>query len=58
VLSFRIGYIHNYGKIQKISGLLNETIGHIKLDTALAYVNKLSDQEERNVTGGIASQSL
>ncbi len=45
--SFRIGYITQLWKDSKDIEFVKQTIGHRKLDTTSAYVNKLSDQERR-----------
>jgi len=57
--SFRVGYITQLWKDSKDIEFVKQTIGHQKLDTTSAYVNKLSDQErqerisqlDRNVLG-------
>jgi integrase len=46
--SFRIGYITQLWKDSKDIEFVKQTIGHRKLDTTSAYVNKLSDQERHN----------
>jgi len=46
--SFRIGYITQLWKDSKDIEFVKQTIGHRKLDTTSAYVNKLSDQERQN----------
>src|SRR6056300_1339538 len=46
--SFRIGFITQLWKDSKDIEFVKQTIGHRKLDTTSAYVNKLSDKE-RNV---------
>ena len=46
--SFRIGYITQLWKDSKDIEFVKQTIGHTKLDTTSAYVNKLSDQERQN----------
>jgi integrase len=43
--SFRIGYITQLWKDTKDIEFVKQTIGHRRLDTTSAYVNKLSDQE-------------
>ena len=43
--SFRFGYITQLWKDSKDIEFVKQTIGHRKLDTTSAYVNKLSDQE-------------
>ena len=48
--SFRIGYITQLWKDSKDIEFVKQTIGHIKLDTTSAYVNKLSDQERKKRT--------
>jgi integrase len=45
--SFRIGYITQLWKDSKDIEFVKQTIGHQRLDTTSAYVNKLSDQERR-----------
>ena len=45
--SFRIGYITQLWKDTKNIEFVKQTIGHRKLDTTSAYVNKLSDQERQ-----------
>jgi len=45
--SFRIGYISQLWKDTKDIEFVKQTIGHRKLDTTSAYVNKLSDQERQ-----------
>ena len=45
--SFRIGYITQLWKDTKDIEFVKQTIGHRKLDTTSAYVNKLSDQERQ-----------
>lgn len=45
--SFRIGYITQLWKDSKDIEFIKQTIGHRKLDTTSAYVNKLSDQERQ-----------
>ena len=45
--SFRIGYITQLWKDSKDIEFVKQTIGHRKLDTTSAYVNKLSDHERR-----------
>jgi len=45
--SFRIGYISQLWKDSKDIEFVKQTIGHRKLDTTSAYVNKLSDQERQ-----------
>ena len=44
---FRIGYITQFWKDSKDIEFVKQSIGHEKLDTTSAYVNKLSDQERR-----------
>lgn len=44
--SFRIGYITQLWKNTKDIEFVKQTIGHQKLDTTSAYLNKLSDQEK------------
>ena len=46
--SFRIGFITQLWKDSKDIEFVKQTIGHRKLDTTSAYVNKLSDQERQN----------
>ena len=43
--SFRIGYITQLWKDSKDIEFVKQSIGHQKLDTTSAYVNKLSNQE-------------
>ena len=43
--SFRIGFITELWKDSKDIEFVKQTMGHRKLDTTSAYVNKLSDQE-------------
>ena len=43
--SFRIGYISQLWKDTKDIEFVKQTIGHRRLDTTSAYINKLSDQE-------------
>ena len=43
--SFRIGYITQLWKDTKDIEFVKQTIGHQKLDTTSAYVNKLSDKD-------------
>jgi integrase len=45
--SFRIGYITQLWKDTKDIEFVKQTIGHRRLDTTSAYVNKLSDQERQ-----------
>jgi len=45
--SFRIGYITQLWKDSKDIEFVKQSIGHQKLDTTLAYVNKLSNQERQ-----------
>ena len=45
--SFRIGYITQLWKDSKDIEFVKQSIGHSKLDTTSAYVNKLSDQERQ-----------
>lgn len=45
--SFRVGYITQLWKDSKDIEFVKQTIGHQRLDTTSAYVNKLSDQERR-----------
>ena len=45
--SFRIGYITQLWKDSKDIEFVKQTIGHRKLDTTSAYVNKLSDKERQ-----------
>jgi integrase len=45
--SFRIGYITQLWKDSKDIEFVKQSIGHRKLDTTSAYVNKLSDQERQ-----------
>ena len=45
--SFRIGYIPQLWKDSKDIEFVKQIIGHRKLDTTSAYVNKLSDQERQ-----------
>jgi site-specific recombinase XerC len=44
---FRIGFITQLWKDSKDIEFVKQTIGHRKLDTTAAYVNKLSDQERQ-----------
>lgn len=46
--SFRIGYITQLWKDTKDIEFVKQTIGHRRLDTTSAYVNKLSDQERQD----------
>lgn len=46
--SFRIGYIPQLWKNSEDIEFVKQTIGHRKLDTTSAYVNKLSDQERQD----------
>jgi len=46
--SFRIGYITQLWKDSKDIEFVKQSIGHQKLDTTSAYVNKLSDQERHD----------
>ena len=46
--SFRIGYITQLWKDCKDIEFVKQTIGHRKLDTTSAYVDKLSDQERQD----------
>ena len=46
--SFRIGYINQLWKDSKDIEFVKQSIGHQKLDTTSAYVNKLSDQERQD----------
>jgi len=46
--SFRIGYITQLWKDSKDIEFVKQSIGHRKLDTTSAYVNKLSDHERQN----------
>jgi site-specific recombinase XerD len=48
--SFRIGYITQLWKDSKDLEFVKQTIGHRKLDTTSAYVNKLSDEERQKRT--------
>ena len=45
--SFRIDFITQLWKDSKDIEFVKQTIGHRKLDTTSAYVNKLSDQERQ-----------
>jgi len=45
--SFQIGYITQLWKDSKDIEFVKQSIGHQKLDTTLAYVNKLSNQERQ-----------
>jgi len=45
--SFRMGYVTQLWKDTKDIEFVKQTIGHQRLDTTSAYVNKLSDQERR-----------
>ena len=45
--SFQIGFITQLWKDSKDIEFVKQTIGHRKLDTTSAYVNKLSDQERQ-----------
>jgi integrase len=45
--SFRIGYITQLWKDSQDIEFVKQTIGHRKLDTTSAYVNKLSDHERK-----------
>ena len=45
--SFRIGFITQLWKDSKDIEFVKQTIGHRKVDTTSAYVNKLSDQEQK-----------
>ena len=45
--SFRIGYITQLWKDSKDIEFVKQSIGHQKLDTTSAYVNKLSSQERQ-----------
>ena len=45
--SFRIGYITQLWKDSKDIEFVKQSIGHQKLDTTSAYVNKLSNQERQ-----------
>lgn len=45
--SFRIGYITQLWKDSKDIEFVKQSIGHQKLDTTSAYVNKLSDEERQ-----------
>ena len=45
--SFRIGYITQLWKDFKDIEFVKQSIGHQKLDTTSAYVNKLSNQERQ-----------
>ena len=47
--SFRIGYITQLWKDSKDIEFVKQSIGHQKLDTTSAYVNKLSDQERQKL---------
>ena len=47
--SFRIGYITQLWKDTKDIEFVKQTIGHRRLDTTSAYVNKLSDQERQKL---------
>jgi len=48
--SFRIGYIIQLWKDSKDIEFVKQSIGHQKLDTTSAYVNKLSNQERQEGT--------
>ena len=56
--SFRIGYITQLWKDSKDIEFVKQTIGHRKLDTTSAYVNKLSDQERQNRINQLKSISI
>jgi len=45
--SFQIGYITQLWKDSKDIEFVKQSIGHQKLDTTLASVNKLSNQERQ-----------
>lgn len=45
--SFRVGYITQLWKDSKDIEFVKQSIGHQRLDTTSAYVNKLSDQERQ-----------
>ena len=45
---FWIVFITKLGKDSKDIEFVKQTIGHRKLDTTFAYVNKLSDQERQH----------
>jgi site-specific recombinase XerD len=45
--SFGVDYITQLSKDSKDIEFVKQTIGHQKLDTTSAYVNKLSDQERQ-----------
>ena len=45
--SFGVGYIIQLWKDSKDIEFVEQTIGHQRLDTTFAYVNKLSEQERR-----------
>lgn len=47
--SFRVGYLPQLWKDTKHIEFVKQTIGHRKLDTTSAYVNKLSDQERQKL---------
>ncbi len=46
---FRIGYITRLSKDSKDIEFVKQTIGHQTLNTNLAYINQLSDQERREL---------
>ena len=56
--SFRIGFITQLWKDSKDIEFVKQTIGHRKLDTTSAYVNKLSDQERQKRIERLGSQRL
>ena len=51
--SFRIGYITQLWKDSKDIEFVKQSIGHSKLDTTSAYINKLSDQERQKRVEGL-----
>ena len=48
--SFRVGYISQLWKDTKDIEFVKQSIGHRRMDTTSAYVNKLSDQERQERT--------
>jgi integrase len=52
--SFRIGFITQLWKDSKDIEFAKQTIGHRKLDTTSAYVNKLFDQERQKRTNDLS----
>ena len=47
VTVFELVILPSYGKDSKDIEFVKQTIGHQRLDTTSAYVNKLSDQERQ-----------